>query len=107
MTKKERIEEKYGQLGEACAEAGYRWELVEDAVNEIGYQKDEEAALNYILDHARRKVSSSEFFGAVVDLTFDAKTRRARFKFGDGGVAKLIQVCKPLDEENMQDARKE
>ena len=99
MTKRERIEEKYGQLGEACAEAGYRWELVEDAVNEIGYQKDEEAALNYILDHARRKVSSSEFFGAVVDLTFDAKTRRARFKFGDGGVAKLIQVCKPLDEE--------
>lgn len=99
MTKRERIEEKYGQLGEACAEAGYRWELVEDAVNEIGYQKDEEAALDYILDHARRKVSSSEFFGAVVDLTFDAKTRRARFKFGDGGVCELIQVCKPLDEE--------
>lgn len=99
MTKRKRIKEKYGQLGEVCAEAGYRWELVEDAVNEIGYQKDEEAALDYLIGVAWRKASSSEFFGAVVDLTFDEKTHRARFKFGDGGVAKLIQVCKPLDEE--------
>ena len=99
MTKEERIDEKFGQLGEVCADAGYRWELVRQAISGINCQKDREAALDYILDFARRKVSSSEFFGAIVDLTMDAKTRRARFKFGDGGVCELIQICKPLDEE--------
>lgn len=99
MTRRKKIDEKFEQLGEVCAEAGYRWELVEDAVKNVNFQKDREAALDYLIGVARRKASSSEFFGAVVDLTFDEKTRRARFKFGDGGVAKLIQVCKPLDEE--------
>ena len=99
MTKEERIDQKYDELFELCAKAGYRWELAEDAVDEVECQKDKEAALDYLISVARRKASSSEFFGAVVDLTFDEKTQRARFKFGDGGVAKLIQVCKPLDEE--------
>lgn len=99
MTRRKKIDEKFEQLGEVCAEAGYRWELVEDAVKNVNFQKDREAALDYLIGVARRKASSSEFFGAIEDLTFDEKTRRARFKFGDGGVAKLIQVCKPLDEE--------
>lgn len=99
MTKRKKIDEKFEQLGEVCAEADYRWELVEDAVKNVNFQKDKEAALDYLISVARRKASSSEFFGAIEDLTFDEKTHRARFKFGDGGVAKLIQVCKPLDEE--------
>ena len=99
MTKRKVIEEKYKQLDKACTAAGYRRELIEDAIGEVECQKDKEAALDYLIGVARRKASSSEFFGAVVDLTFDEKTHRMRFKFGDGGVAKLIQVCKPLDEE--------
>ena len=99
MARRKKIDEKFEQLGAVCAEAGYRWELVEDAVKNVNFQKDREAALDYLIGVAQRKASSSEFFGAIEDLTFDEKTRRARFKFGDGGVAKLIQVCKPLDEE--------
>lgn len=98
MTEQEETK-RYRELGRLCKDAGYRWELVEQAISGISCQKDEEAALDYILDFARRKVSSSEFFAAIVDLTMDEKTRRARFKFGDGGVCELIQICKPLDEE--------
>lgn len=57
------------------------------------------AALDYLLEFARKGVSESEFFGAVMDLIMDEKTERMRFKFGDGGVAELVQVSKPLDEE--------
>ncbi len=99
MAKEERIDKKYDELFELCANAGYRWELAEQVVDEVECQKDKEAALDYLISVARRKVSSSEFFGAIEDLTMDAKTRRARFKFGDGGVCELIQICKPLDEE--------
>ena len=99
MNEETRINEKYDELFELCADAGYRWELVEDAIKDVGFQKDKAAALDYLIGFARRKVRSSEFFGAVVDLCFDEKTLRSRFKFGDGGVAKLIQICKPLDEE--------
>lgn len=90
---------KLRELGKLAKELGYSRELISEAAEDISIQKDKEAALDYLLDFARRGVSSSEFFGAVMDLTMDEKTHRMRFKFGDGGVAELVQVSKPLDEE--------
>lgn len=90
---------KLGQLGRLTKRAGYGWDIVEKAARNIIIQKDKEAALDYLLEFARKGVSESEFFGAVMDLIMDEKTERMRFKFGDGGVAELVQVSKPLDEE--------
>lgn len=90
---------KLGEFGKLTKKAGYSWTIVEKAARNIIIQKDKEAALDYLLDFARRGVSSTEFFSAVMDLTMDRKTERMRFKFGDGGVAELVQVSKPLDEE--------
>ena len=90
---------KLGELGRLAKELGYSRELISEAAEDISIQKDKEAALDYLLDFARRGVSSSEFFGAVMYLTMDEKTHRMRFKFGDGGVAELVEVSKPLDEE--------
>ena len=99
MTVSEDYKNKLGELGRLVKRAGYSRDIVEKAAIDISIQKDKEAALDYLLDFARRGVSSSEFFGAVMDLTMDRKTERMRFKFGDGGVAELVQVSKPLDEE--------
>lgn len=99
MTVSEDYKNKLGELGRLAKRAGYSRDIVEKAAIDISIQKDKEAALDYLLDFARRGVSSSEFFGAVMDLTMDEKTERMRFKFGDGGVAELVQVSKPLDEE--------
>lgn len=99
MTVSEDYKNKLGELGKLAKELGYSRYIKEKAAIDISIQKDKEAALDYLLDFARRGVSSSEFFGAVMDLTMDRKTERMRFKFGDGGVAELVQVCKPLDEE--------
>ena len=46
MARRKKIDEKFEQLGEVCAEADYRWELVEDAVKNVNFQKDKEAALD-------------------------------------------------------------
>ena len=99
MRVSEDYKNKLGELGRLAKRAGYSRDIVEKAAIDISIQKDKEAALDYLLDFARRGVSSSEFFGAVMDLTMDEKTERMRFKFGDGGVAELVQVSKPLDEE--------
>lgn len=99
MIKRNNLKTKFGELGRLGKQAGYSWELITEAIEDINIQKDKEAALDYILDFARRKVNSEEFFTAVMDLTMDEKTHRMRFKFGDGGVAELVQVAKPLDEE--------
>lgn len=90
---------KLGELGRLTKKAGYSWDIVEKAARDISIQKDKEAALDYLLGFARKGVSEPEFYGAVMDLTMDEKTHRMRFKFGDGGVAELVQVAKPLDEE--------
>ena len=87
MTVSEDYKNKLGQLGRLTKRAGYGWDIVE------------KAALDYLLEFARKGVSESEFFGAVMDLIMDEKTERMRFKFGDGGVSELVQVSKPLDEE--------
>lgn len=99
MTVSEDYKNKLGELGRLAKKAGYGWDIVEKAARNISIQKDKEAALDYILDFARKGVSESEFFGAVMDLIMDEKTERMRFKFGDGGVSELVQVSKPLDEE--------
>ncbi len=99
MTVSEDYKNKLGELGKLAKELGYSRYIKEKAAIDISIQKDKEAALDYLLDFARRGVSSSEFFGAVMDLTMDRKTERMRFKFGDGGVSELVQVSKPLDEE--------
>ncbi len=99
MRVSEDYKNKLGELGRLAKRAGYSRDIVEKAAIDISIQKDKEAALDYLLDFARRGVSESEFFGAVMDLTMDEKTERMRFKFGDGGVAELVQVSKPLDEE--------
>lgn len=99
MTVSEDYKNKLGELGKLAKELGYSRYIKEKAAIDISIQKDKEAALDYLLDFARRGVSSSEFFGAVMDLTMDRKTEHMRFKFGDGGVAELVQVSKPLDEE--------
>lgn len=99
MTVSEDYKNKLEQLGRLTKRAGYGWDIVEKAARNIIIQKDKEAALDYLLEFARKGVSESEFFGAVMDLIMDEKTERMRFKFGDGGVAELVQVSKPLDEE--------
>lgn len=99
MTMSNDYKNKLGELGRLAKQAGYGREIVSEAAEDISIQKDKEAALDYLLDFARRGVSESEFYGAVMDLTMDEKTHRMRFKFGDGGVAELVQVSKPLDEE--------
>lgn len=90
---------KLRELGKLAKELGYSRELISEAAEDISIQKDKEAALDYLLEFARKGVSESEFFGAVMDLIMDEKTERMRFKFGDGGVSELVQVSKPLDEE--------
>lgn len=99
MTLSEDYKSKLGELGRLAKRAGYSRELISEAAEDISIQKDKEAALDYLLDFARRGVSESEFFGAVMDLTMDEKTECMRFKFGDGGVAELVQVSKPFDED--------
>ena len=99
MTVSEDYKNKLGQLGLLTKRAGNGWDIVEKAARNKIIQKDKEAALDYLLEFARKGVSESEFFGAVMDLIMDEKTERMRFKFGDGGVAELVQVSKPLDEE--------
>lgn len=73
MTVSEDYKNKLGQLGRLTKRAGYGWDIVEKAARNIIIQKDKEAALDYLLEFARKGVSESEFFGAVMDLIINGR----------------------------------